>query len=345
MKNRQLNLPRARKLFLFGFILITLWVVSNWETTNNSIRLNLSFLYYLKGVTNSNQTLVNKAIDQINIINLISNEHKYGVHLLVLEALRQGQIDLAHEILLQESNNEINSLNMVVVGIKLWNQGRYSEAEHLLVNSIQTNTNSFQAILSAIGAQEENLISLPINNQTKELINKLGQYELHQDEHLSPDLLTEIGRVLLLSFGDLDQAKSWFLNAYKIFPDDAGILFHLYSITIDENKYSEALPYLNKLAVRPNRNIWIKEHEIYLGRGGIYISLNNLNGAIIEFEKAVKMAPNSSYAHLRLGDAYHAANKDKEAIDEFEKVLMLDHEPGVDFESIRELLNSIRQSS
>jgi len=126
-------------------------------------------------------------------------------------------------------------------------------------------------------------------------------------------------------------AEMYLANAYIQLGDlDAGAK-HLEQVTQREPKNQEAWYRLGKVYVQLAERAIVKVNEIdpnsvvvHQLSGEIMESMQNYDGALVEYKKAVEMAPNRAGTHLRLGNAYWALAMWEPAAEQFRAELQND---------------------
>ena len=173
---------------------------------------------------------------------------------------------------------------------------------------------------------------------------------LRKGLQLNPDMPTA-SAVLGLSYmkmGQSQEAKAPLEAALRANPDDNNVEMALSRALINLREYGEAVGHLtHHLQRNPNDQqalymlgkTYLQLSENALGRiqeidpnsvmahevaGEIDESMHNYDGALVEFKKAVELAPKEPGTHFRLGDAYWAISKWDSASVEFREELKVD---------------------
>jgi len=126
-------------------------------------------------------------------------------------------------------------------------------------------------------------------------------------------------------------AESYLADTLAKMGDLDGAARHLEKITQREPKNQEAWYRLGKIYVQLAENAIVKVNQIdpnsvvvHELSGEIMESMQNYDGALVEYKKAVQMAPQRPGTHLRLGNAYWSLRMWKPAEDEFHAELAND---------------------
>lgn len=213
--------------------------------------------------------------------------------------------------------------------------------------------------LEAIAKYESILQSAP---NLAPAYNNLGALYLRQREYEKAAAVLEKGLkidpkmqsatallgVALFEMGDYARAKPRLEAALRANPKDSNVEMmlgddllklgqpeaaatHYDQVTQRDPKNQEALYKLGKVYMQLSEQALAKlqqidpnsvlSHEV---SGEIMQSMNNYDGAIIEFKKAVEMAPQQPGAHYKLGDAYWSISQWDAASKEFEAELAND---------------------
>jgi tetratricopeptide (TPR) repeat protein len=118
----------------------------------------------------------------------------------------------------------------------------------------------------------------------------------------------------LMSMGDMDAAIHHLEQLSARQPKNQEVLYLLGKVHMKLSE--EALAKLNE--IDPN-SVW--SHEI---SGEVMESMKNYDGALVEYKKAVELAPDLASAHFSLGNAYWALARWKDSVKEFEIVVSSD---------------------
>ncbi len=119
----------------------------------------------------------------------------------------------------------------------------------------------------------------------------------------------------LLQEGNLDGALQEYKKAIQLAPGEA--INHLFLGIIYERKKmpSSAQSYFERA-----KKLYPNPVEFYLQRGMIYLQGGKLDEAEKDAEQALKIDPESAYAHFLLGNVYEVQNKIPLAVAEFQIV-------------------------
>ena len=173
---------------------------------------------------------------------------------------------------------------------------------------------------------------------------------LRKGLQLNPDMPTA-SAVLGLSYmkmGQNQEAKTPLEAALRANPDDNNVEMALSHALINVRDYDGAVGHLKRYLQRNPKDqqalymlgkTYLQLSENALGRiqeidpnsvmahevtGEIDESMHNYDGALVEFKKAVELAPKEPGTHFRLGDAYWAISKWDSASTEFQEELKVD---------------------
>lgn len=120
--------------------------------------------------------------------------------------------------------------------------------------------------------------------------------------------------------GGLIQAIELYKKAIQKDPYLGDAYFALVKLNVQIGKFNEALSYLDQAESKVGRQL-----EVRLEKGLIYERQNMMQQAMTEYEVAVKLAPKSVKAHMKLAEAYAVNEWYLDSIDQYNKVL--DMEP------------------
>jgi tetratricopeptide (TPR) repeat protein len=263
--------------------------------------------------------------------------------LLLREAIAAGDADAAVQLLESPSFSwERDYMQAISVGALYWDRGERAAAATLWQRACETNPLALQVLANSLLRPVDGWSLSPDAGAADVLIGLAARTA--QREDLAVQAYIDIGRALFLQLGRTEVAREWFQVAQSRFPQDAGVLFHLYAVAMAMNDYAAARPYLDELASSKGRSYWISERDLHLARGGLLLrDPAELVEAVSEFETAVRLAPTSSYARLRLGLAYETAGRTEDAAEQLAAVLKLEPEPGVDVEWVKRHIEELGQ--
>jgi Flp pilus assembly protein TadD len=126
-----------------------------------------------------------------------------------------------------------------------------------------------------------------------------------------PGLHFRLGRCLLLSSHDpsiLREAGEQFKAELEVSPYDSSAEYELGQIAWVRHDSSKALVYFQRSAEMNSAFV-----EAYVGLGKVYLEDGQPQRAIVELEKAVRLAPRNVEAHYRLMLAYRNAGRIEDA--------------------------------
>lgn len=172
---------------------------------------------------------------------------------------------------------------------------------------------------------------------------------LERGLHLNPDMGTAVALLGLSYFelGEDQKAQPLLERALRANPADGNVQISLAHVLLNLRKNQEAIHSLNDYLARnpKDQQAWyllgktyLQMSEDALGKvnqidpnsyvahevaGEIDQSMHNYDGALVEFKKAVDLAPQTAGTHLRLGNVYWVMGKWQSAQDEFRSELAI----------------------
>jgi tetratricopeptide (TPR) repeat protein len=197
-----------------------------------------------------------------------------------------------------------------------------------------------------LGAAYNNLGALYVRQREFEKAVAVLEKGLKVDPQMS-----SAAALLGISFyemGDYALARPRLEAALKANPKDSNAELLLAKVLVQLGEPEAAVVHLRQIARREpkNQEVWYQLGQIYmklsqdaLGKlrdidpdsllihevsGEIMESMNNYDGAIIEYKKAVAMAPNEAGTHYKLGSAYWSISQWDAATAEFQAELVND---------------------
>jgi len=148
--------------------------------------------------------------------------------------------------------------------------------------------------------------------------------------------------------GDYSEARQPLQSAVRANPKDNNAELYLAKDLIKLRDFSSAATHLQELTKRDpkNQEIWYMLGNVYIQlseaalakvdaidpnsvlsheiRGDIMSSMKNFDGALVEYKKAVDIAPNQTGTHYKLGDAYWQLDDWADATEQFQAELAND---------------------
>ena len=118
----------------------------------------------------------------------------------------------------------------------------------------------------------------------------------------------------LIKLGDFQSAADHLRRLSERLPEDQEVLYLLGKVHM---KLSEAA--LSKLTNLDPNSVWV--HEI---SGEVMESMKNYDGALLEYKKAVEVAPQQAGTHYHLGNVYWSLNMWDAATEQFRAELAVD---------------------
>jgi tetratricopeptide (TPR) repeat protein len=167
---------------------------------------------------------------------------------------------------------------------------------------------------------------------------------------LTPDMPTATAMLGMSYFqlGENEKAEPLLRTALRANPRDDQVEMMLSQILIQTNNFDEAASHLNSFLARnpKSQEAWYLLGKTYLQMsenalkkiteidpnsvvaheiaGEIDVSMHNYDLALVEYKKAVDLAPHSPGTHMHLGDAYWSIGKWESAEEEFKTELTND---------------------
>lgn len=227
------------------------------------------------------------------------------------------------------------------VGRLYWDRGDLELAESVWQRSVQATPAALVDIANAIG-RFDSTFALPANTTTNSLLQRLGN-TARKYHRLTPDAWLTVGLRLDKTLNDPTTAREWLAAATMLYPDHAGIQRRLLDITMGQQDYNSAWEYFRSFSANPDRLGWIEEYELHIYRGTLLLLQAHPLEAegVREFQEAVRLAPDSVYAQYRLATALQFVGRTEDALRQFEFVLGLPSQPGVDMEDVRERISEL----
>ena len=140
------------------------------------------------------------------------------------------------------------------------------------------------------------------------------QESSHTNDSISVKNETYIEAIAAMKSGDLDKARSLFLDVINQYPELENAHVNIGIIFIKNNGFSEAENSFNR-AIKINKNNIHALNQL----GFLYRKQGDFTKAKISYEKAIDINPNYAYAHLNLGILYDLYLYDLEsAIEQYE---------------------------
>jgi tetratricopeptide (TPR) repeat protein len=148
--------------------------------------------------------------------------------------------------------------------------------------------------------------------------------------------------------GKYTEARQRLEAAVRANPKDNNAEFYLAKVLIQLQDFGPAATHLQELTKREpkNQEIWYMLGNVYIQlseaalakvdainpdsvlsheiRGDIMASMKNFDGALVEYKKAVDIAPHQSGTHYKLGDAYWQLDDWADATEQFQAELAND---------------------
>jgi len=173
---------------------------------------------------------------------------------------------------------------------------------------------------------------------------------LHRGLELSPNMPTASAMLGMSYFqlGEADKAEPCLRAALRANPEDSQVEMVLAQVLVQTRKLDEAASYLNKFLARnpKDQQAWYMLGKAYMQMsedalkkineidpnsvvaheiaGEIDASMHNYDLALVEYKKAIDLAPHLPGTHMHMGDAYWNIGKWESAEEEFKAELTND---------------------
>jgi Flp pilus assembly protein TadD len=209
-----------------------------------------------------------------------------------------------------------SAFDLKIVALNYVLLGAYADADKWLTKSLEWNPKDSQAWYY-LGRTKYN------ENRFEEAVAAFKKsLELDPDNIKAEDNLglsyAGLGRTEDAS-GAYKKAIDWQANSLDRKP---GPFLNLGSLLVDQNKASEALPYLHKAV-----EISPADPKTHQQLGKAYSALERLPEAQAELEKAVSLDPQSAPLHFMLGQIYRREGLEEKAKVEFDRTASLNASP------------------
>ncbi|QTQ15458.1 tetratricopeptide repeat protein [Treponema parvum] len=221
--------------------------------------------------------------------------------------LSAGRIDeashLAEDLLARDPGN-IEVLELLLVIAKTSNSG--SKRQEYIKKIIASDPNNVRANIELAGdAMKTNNYNLAKTLYDKALLSDAENEDALFGLGLSSYFLSKT-----------DDAKSAFNRILEKNAHDPWALLYLGKISADEERYREALSYVEEAAKYDARN-----YDIYLSLGTYRRQLLDLKGAEEAWTKAISLEPDYFLAYAYRASLYDEMNKLSEAYSDYKKVV------------------------
>ena len=107
--------------------------------------------------------------------------------------------------------------------------------------------------------------------------------------------------LLYFSKGAFEEARDWFLRASKLIPEKGAIYINIATIDLLEGNYKEAIFYFKK-----SFDLKANVYSAIRGLALSYEKQGNINMAIMEYERLLKLEPQDEFARTSLNKIYQA---------------------------------------
>jgi tetratricopeptide (TPR) repeat protein len=267
------------------------------------------------------------------------NENNVSVNrLLFTQAILTHNANEAINYLQCQPTGQCDCMESVNLGSMYWDLGEQANAfmiwQNLLVDS-PCSTSSLFIFL------ERRLRDTPHTPETAKII-ELTQGRLLAGERLSVGATIAWGRLVFLSLKRADLADTWFRKADQYYPGNSGILYHLYNTSVTLGHFSDAQLYLDRLNESANRRLWMADVDLYIAHGTLaQAQAGQLDEAIIAYEQAVQVAPDSARARAHLATAYLLAYRCQDARQQYQVLATLPLDDRVNLVDIKKKLELV----
>lgn len=232
-------------------------------------------------------------------------------------------VEKAHEILknyekeLAEDPNNIRLLK--ALGESYYSLGEYKNAERYLVRALHLSPND-PSIKTTLGLAYLFTDDLDLSQTLLESALK--------DDQKNPDILSGLGRIAQLQF-KFQKADELYQEALKINPNSPITIEFLGTLRLQQKRYGEAQKIFDQLKSQELENEWI-DQDILKARLGPAVeeikqieATGNINQAASRYQELLKANPQFIELYLNLGKAYAKMELYREALNVYERGLML----------------------
>ncbi len=289
-----------------------------------SVMITVSAVYLIIGryASIASFSSTNKAKDlneaEYKIVRAIRLSDKNDIYYRTLSDLYLSKLNN----LLSENKDNLKSVESEL-------QGTYSNAEASARQSTVID-----------GSDILNWLQLGKVYETGVALQNKESYELAKGAYEQAKLLSKNNPSLTLSLAQLEKtnknnegAITLAKEALSLKGDYVNAYYFLAAISFENNNKQEGFDYLNQ-ATRTNSN----DPNVFFTVGATKYNQQNYEGAVIDLEKAVRLAPSSLDARYILALAYNKAGQKNDAITQLEFILKI----APDSETITKALNEIK---
>ncbi|MCA9994193.1 MAG: hypothetical protein KDE56_00515 [Anaerolineales bacterium] len=195
-----------------------------------------------------------------------NDENKAAVRLLFAHAVATRDLELANTYYDQcKQLGSCYCAEPLHLGKLYWETNQKEQAIQLWQTDVIANHCSIH---------ELQLLLVPILENTEidakaiQLIKTLSDDILAQRKMSAEDYIVW-GRLIFLTLQDIEWANEWFLMAEQVYPNDAGILYHLFNLAVVLDQQDRALSYLDRFQVAPGHDWWMSNADIYKNRANL----------------------------------------------------------------------------
>jgi len=261
------------------------------------------------------EKLVNKYTDNINK-NSNEEELYIGRGYVYLKYLKQYELassDFSEAIKISESNPDYYFYRCYSYFLNGDCENGYNDLKKIIYYNC---LNDFERYIYTRKLEEDFMLDLPkravINKDEKELLRVLGAIIYNHFLDKGKDYENE---------GEYQKSMMFYKIAIGYYPYLAMGYYLMGDLNRKNNKYNEALLYLNK-AISISNNY---EDAIYC-RALIYMKINYYENALNDFNKCIELVPNFPYAYFNRGTLLYKIGKFNESKSDFKKYLETLHD-------------------
>lgn len=244
-------------LFLLG---------TSYQSLYSQILTNQASVIMLQTEPEQNQWGNSSAIHLLERAWEQSGENKAAVRLLFEHAMTAGDFELANTYYDQcKQLGSCHCTEPLQLGALYWETNRKEQAVHLWQTDVVANQCSIH---------ELQLMLVPILENTEvdphiiQLIKVLSN-EILAQRTVSAENYVVWGRLIFLTLQDIEWANEWFLMAERAYPNDAGILYHLFNLAVVLDQPDRSLNYLDRFQAASGHDWWMSDIDISRNRANL----------------------------------------------------------------------------
>ncbi len=202
----------------------------------------------------------------------------------------------------------------------------YAPAREVLINAYLDRKDWQQAILELQRLKEKRPNDINILSAIGDVYTIKGDYNIAKRTFTNIVTRFPKSSIGLLKLAELAkkegkkfQAEQYYNDALNITPDSLVAIQGKIDILIDQNKYTAAIKFCNKMLKQYPDNA-----RLYEMLGGVLSRRGNFDKAEESYFKAVEFAPNWLVPYMKIGDLYVAQHEIKKGLTKFEDVVKRD---------------------